>query len=1172
MAPSQTLQATPSILKWMAIGVLLYVGLLGAWWWQQGRPGELTIKQLLLFVSVAFSGLIIFIGALSAYLLDGRQRQSTIEEQRLGSLRLAIELRASANELTRFARSFVATGDPRFERYFEAVRAVRDGEIPHPGLNPRSYWDRLAAGETGIDKSGDTYSLEQRIQNVGLSDQEKALLIDAKSASDALVDLDVQAMKAAQGLFQAASGSYSVSAAPNPAMARELLYSDAYHTARSKIMTLIEAFFDLIYTRTDGQLQGLRYFNQTIIAAIAVLVLVTLAFSIYAFFLLQRRVVHPLRQLENGAKSIARGDYSHRIGLRRGDEIGTLASTFDFMSANVEKRSAELAGALQRIALQEKRFRTLVDNIPGVVYRGAHDETWTIRFISDYVKEMTGYPAEDFIDNRVRSFDSVIHPDDLEAVNASTVAKSQLAGPFQLEYRVIDRAGEVHWVYEKGQVIANDEGELTHVDGFMLDITERVAAETALGDAKAAADAANQAKSAFLATMSHEIRTPMNGVVGMVDLLSHSNLDSEQSKILNTIRESGFALLTIINDILDFSKIEAGKLELEGVDMSLTEVVEGTLVTLAAAADQKGVRLICEIDPTLPDTVTGDPVRVRQILFNLVGNALKFSEAGQAVLVTAVADETVSVGPLRIRFSVVDRGIGIPEELQKKLFQPFSQAESSTTRKYGGTGLGLSICQRLVEMMGGDIGVNSTPGEGSEFYASIPFVHHPRQERPVENLKGLHVLVVSDNAYQRDIAQRLLAYWEATVDTLNSDEDVVAEARYAVKKGQNYDILVLADDQRTAQNMQIRERFLENAILRDTRIVMARNPRQADSALQSLPGVALLDSNPIRRAGLVTAVAIAAGRASPEVHYEAPLPDIGQLTPPSVDEALAQGSLVLVAEDNPTNQDVIRRQLNLLGYACEIASDGEEALAMCRSKDYGILLTDCHMPNRDGYDLTRAIRVDEKASGHRLPIVAITANAMQGEAERCLRVGMDDYLSKPIEMTRLRATLQKWLPSPADDLLPASHAAADTSAAAGANGQTMQALPWTRHPAPPGGTVAVQSNSTGDAEEPIDSTALTDVFGDDPELFKEILGEFVAPARENIDEIKSAWTSRSAGEVKAAAHKLKSSARTVGAMQLAELCLALETAGRESDWQFIDAQAQRLDPLFAQVADYVERL
>jgi len=662
------------------------------------------------------------------------------------------------------------------------------------------------------------------------------------------------------------------------------------------------------------------------------------------------------------------------------------------------------------------------------------------------------------------------------------------------------------------------------------------------------AESATEAKANFLAAMSHEIRTPMNGIIGMVDLLRQSNLSEEHRQMLQTISDSGQALLTIINDILDFSKIEAGKLELENIDFSMMEILESSAETIKTNALKKGIDLITYVDPRIPQFVIGDPVRIRQILINLGGNAIKFTETGYVVMRADLQEDNED--EVCIHFRVIDQGIGISEEGQQKLFKAFSQAETSTTRKFGGTGLGLSICQRLTEMMHGEIGVESVLDKGSEFYFTVNFKKSDKNIHidKVSELAGLNIMLVSHNDIERYVCKQYLEYWHANVIEIDDISDSLHTAELRSKQNEPLDIIVLCSDWSQDQQKAIREVFNQEVKLKDVKFVLLMKGSRTKPRLDNVDTIQF-DVNPMHRVTFLTAVSIAAGRASPEIFHEEQVEDLkASNVVLSIDDAAKQNALILVAEDNPTNRDVISRQLNILGYTCEMSNDGKEALEAWRTGRYCILLTDCHMPMMDGYELTGAIRVDEKSqNSERAPIIAITANALQGEADRCLAAGMDDYMSKPIDMRELRDKLVRWMPhfNPKED------------------------SPKDFTPVKPVENVSSNESNNSDA---IDASALMAMFGDDPVMFKEILTDFIQPSRDIIEEIKTAHQDHSSEGVKQAAHKLKSSARSVGANDLADLCQALETAGKGDDWDSIENNVPSVDSLMKAVENYINNL
>ena len=685
---------------------------------------------------------------------------------------------------------------------------------------------------------------------------------------------------------------------------------------------------------------------------------------------------------------------------------------------------------------------------------------------------------------------------------------------------------------------------VAHVGEQLGRVFNRERNEKEIRLARDAAEEATRAKAAFLATMSHEIRTPMGGVVGMIDLLQQTKLDDDQHHMTSTVRNSANSLLTIINDILDFSKIEAGKLDLEEVPISIRDAVEGVGEALAVNARNKNIGLAVFVDPDIPDAVLGDQVRVRQILFNLGGNAVKFTETGK-VLIRADRLSSDDEDRATIRFSIIDDGIGIPEEAQANLFTAFSQVEASTTRRFGGTGLGLSICQRLTELMAGEIGVDSEPGVGSTFHATItfPVADEPSIRSDGLDLGGLKVLLAIEDDDMRDLTPRYLEEWKAEVVTISEIEALAETALAAVAKNAPFDVIGLISRKPLTDQIALVESMNGLTDLPSKRFVIACASREK-SERKAMENTMYIDMDPLIREKLIRTISAAAGRISPDIVYEEGDAPTKKEKAPTVAEAEAMGQLILFAEDNPTNQDVIGRQLNLLGYAFEVASDGKQALEMYQAKSYAILLTDCHMPVMDGFELAKSIRELEKGNEGRFPIVAITASVMKEEIDACYAAGMDDYLPKPLEMPKLNDMLRKRMPE-----------------AVGG----MTAEPENTEP------VDEAANAIpGDG--PIDPEALKSVFGDDDETFKEILKDFIEPATANVGEIEVALAERSADGVGKAAHKLKSSARSVGATELADLCTILEGAGNSENWEEIDKNAPRLPDLMQQISNYINAL
>jgi signal transduction histidine kinase/CheY-like chemotaxis protein/NO-binding membrane sensor protein with MHYT domain len=737
---------------------------------------------------------------------------------------------------------------------------------------------------------------------------------------------------------------------------------------------------------------------------------------------------------------------------------------------------------------------------------------------------------------------SLIHPDDIGRVRA-TIESVRVgdANAWAEEYRTRRKDGTYASVINRAHIVRAPDGQPVRVIGVMMDISERKRAEQALHDARDAAQAASRAKSEFLANMSHEIRTPMNGVMGMIDLALDTTLSPEQREYLRTAQASAESLLTIINDILDFSKIEAGKLELVPEPFRLRDALGDTIRTLALRADQKGLELALNVLSDVPESMYGDVNRLRQVIVNLVGNAIKFTEQGEVIVtVETVPHEPGPIasmpGDVTVHVAVTDTGIGVPLDKQRLIFEAFTQADSSTTRQYGGTGLGLTISAQLVVLMGGRIWVESVPGAGSTFHFTTRLNRRTTaMPTPVVTrraaLAGMSVLIVDDNATNRRILQQTVAGWQMCPTLVPGGAEAITALDEAQRAGTPFQLVLLDAQMPTMDGFDVAEEINRRRELSGATVMMlSSSGRHANVARCSELGIASYLTKPVKSSHLLEAILSVLETTPAVAHRVAPAAE-------SSAAPAARPLKILLAEDNKVNQMLTVGLLRKRGHAIEVVGNGRLALAAFERDTFDVILMDVQMPEMGGFDTTAAIRERERATGSHVPIIAMTARAMTGDREQCLAAGMDAYIAKPIR--------------PADVI------------------GLVEELGTGR---PRAMTAVVAERHQADDTRVLDTTALLALVGGDEELMHEIVDLFLVEYPRLLGDIRRTAATGDARALQFSAHALKGSVGNMAAGRTLEAAMALETAARAGQLPAARGAIATLERELAHLHDALTRL
>ncbi len=832
----------------------------------------MRIRRTIRFGVVGLLALTGIWGALSILSARAERDRARSADQLVSSLKVAAELRQSSDELTRMARLYVSTGEPKYRDYYQRILAIRNGSKPRPPGYDGIYWDEVLSGKRTVTDEGEPASLRERMRQAGFTEAELALLKQAEDQSNALTNLERTAMNAVTGRFQDDFGKFTRAGQPDLDLARAVMFGSDYHAAKGEILGPIDHFNRSIVQRLRGEMDRLHLRSLNLANLQVLIALLTGASMLVGLIYLRLTVLTPLRSLTRDAQALRNRDYSTRVKIQRKDEMGELGRTFNEMAEAIS----------EDIAIRDKTAEEL-----------------------------------------------------------------------------------------------------------------RLARDTA--------EKAVRTKSEFLANMSHEIRTPMNGIMGMTELLLGTALKKDQRDYLNLINQSAESLLTVINDILDFSKIEAGKLNLDFHEFNLRDSLGDTLQTLGFHAAEKGLELAYQVQSNVPDCLIGDLGRVRQVIVNLVSNAIKFTDKGEVVV--DVLLDSLTRDQVSLHVLVKDTGIGVSPEKQKSIFESFTQAEGSTTRNYGGTGLGLTISQRLVELMKGRIWVESQPGVGSTFHFTLLLElgneERESQRATLETLNALPVLVVDDNETNRKILEQTLQNWEMKPQTAANGTEALARLTAARESPVPVQLVLLDMMMPEMSGLEVARRITEEFGEAAPGILMLTSAGQSVSQDEaSKLGIERTLTKPVKQSDLLDAISRMFGTSTRD--EKSTLAESHK--PPRVERPMK----VLLAEDGRVNQMVAIKLLEKRGHSVVLAEDGQIAVDLHAGEPFDAILMDIQMPRMDGYAATKAIRTREETSGKHIAIIAMTANAMKGDRELCIDAGMDDYIAKPVRSDELYSILEKY--------------------------------------------------------------------------------------------------------------------------------------------------------------------
>ena len=809
------------------------------------------------------------------------------------------------------------------------------------------------------------------------------------------------------------------------------------------------------------------------------------------------------------------------------------------------------------------RLQALFDSVPLALFEVGPQGQWT--FGNARLREVLGLAADESLEAGVTR---LLHPEDRAAVAAAWREASRTGGPYRVDFRVGAEGAPTRWLRAKASPLADASGTVRGYAGVLEEITDERRTADALVEEAARERERSRRKTEFLSVMSHELRTPIHGVVGTAALLQSTALSPEQREYVDMLVQSADATLSVINNVLDLSKIEAGRLELDHQDFEPRDTVEKAVSLFAARAHAKGLDLACIVSAKIPARLRGDAERLRQVLVNLVSNAVKFTPNGEIVVEVTRSDPKPGAGEV-LRFEVRDTGIGIPVEARGRLFEPFAQADATVSTRFGGTGLGLTICRQLVNLMGGTIGVDGEPGKGSVFRFTAAFEPPATQAPPAvpvpADVRGRRVLVVDDHAATRAALADLLGSCDVLVKEAASATDALAELRRGLDEYEPIEIVVLdmhlpgeGESRRFVEAVRADERLSEVRIVLTTAF-----GHRARAEAARWKGIAAFLAKPVRRTDLLESLAAAAAAEEDDL----PFGRAARARAPAVSNT---GSFriarILVVDDNDVARKVAVKLLEQKGFLVETAHNGREAVDMTRKTPYDLVFMDWVMPEMDGAEATRRIREQEKGGGYRVPIVAMTAMARKGDREKCIELGMDDYVTKPVRFEELDAILERWLAprttmgGPTFVMPPSSGVRTEIS-----EPPVGLASPPPVHAPAPAAASASSSEEVGPLDHAIlDSLAALQVPGEE-DIVKELVDIFVREAEPRLARLQHSIGQDDAEALFKEAHGLKGSAASIGARRLSAIARVMEEGGRAGSTEGAEIHLRDLREEYATV-------